>query len=403
MAEQSGTRKKTSLPASSSGRASLAPYLWPLSALLLGTAAAVALLAPYAALTPAVRWLCMAVTVAVAGVGAWRGARGSFRRTPAGERFGQYTLHEKIGEGGMGVVFRATHALLGRQAAVKLLAAGRESRESLERFEREAELTSRLTHPNTIAVYDSGRTASGIPFYAMEYLEGLDLQTLVDQHGPQDPRRVAHLLAQIAGALSEAHGIGLVHRDVKPANVMLCERGGAHDVAKVLDFGLTKELGAPAELDTTDGGRLVGTPLYLPPEAIVSPERLDARSDLYAVGALGYFLLTGEPPFSGGSIAEVCAHHLHTTPLPPSRRAARAVPPALEALILRCLAKSPEDRPESAATVRTALLDLAATWTADDADCWWEERHAVGRRATSLLESGSRIEHAPTLLYALAG
>jgi serine/threonine-protein kinase len=398
MAEQSGTHEKTRVLPSSARAGSLRRYLWPLGALVVSAVAALALLTPLAAFTRAVLWLFVA---GAAGAGARLWVRRPHEPAPEGELFGQYTLHEKIGEGGMGVVFRATHALLGRQAAVKLLAAGRDSRESLQRFEREAELTSRLTHPNTIAVYDFGRTPSGTPFYAMEYLDGLDLQTLVDEQGPQDPRRVAHVLAQLAGALAEAHGIGLIHRDVKPANVMLCDRGGAHDIVKVLDFGLTQELGAPLSLD---GGRLVGTPLYLSPEAIVSPERLDARSDLYAVGALGYFLLTGAPPFLGDSVAEVCAHHLHTAPLAPSRRAGRRVPAELEAVLLQCLAKSPEDRPESAAALRAALLEVAATWTEEDAGCWWAEHRKVEScRAPRALPSASRIEQAPTLLHALAG
>jgi serine/threonine-protein kinase len=284
---------------------------------------------------------------------------------------------------------------------VKLLAAGHDRPESLERFEREAELTSRLSHPNTVAVYDFGRTSSGTPFYAMEYLDGLDLETLVERHGPQDPRRVAHLLAQLAGALAEAHGLGLVHRDVKPANVMLCERGGTRDVVKVLDFGLTKELGGPERGDS-DGGRVVGTPLYLAPEAILTPERVDARSDLYAVGAIGYFLLAGAPPFTGRTVAEVCAHHLHTTPRPLPRDS--RVPPALEALLLRCLAKSPEDRPESAATLRAELLELASTWTEQEASAWWAEHDGdlPSLRQPRLLEAAGRTELAPTYL-ALAG
>ena len=353
-----------------------------------------------AALARAFRWLLMRATATLdGGFGTPDAAAGL-----GTGRFGQYTLHEKIGEGGMGVVFRATHALLGRPAAVKLLAGGHGSREQLARFEREAELTSRLSHPNTVAVYDFGRTAAGTPFYAMEYLDGLDLQSLVELHGPQDARRVAHLLAQLAGALAEAHGMGLVHRDVKPANVMLCERGGSHDVVKVLDFGLTKELGVSAENDGAEDDRVIGTPLYLPPEAILSPERVDARSDLYAVGALGYFLLTGEPPFVGGSLAEVCAQHLHAAPVPPSRRGIRNVPPGLEALLLRCLAKSPEQRPESAAALRAALLELAARWTEADARVWWAEHGWVeSHRSPRLLESTSRVAQAPTLLPALAG
>jgi serine/threonine-protein kinase len=358
-------------------------------------------LASFARVARAALWLLVGAASTLA---TWLGLRRAPAGLSAGEHFGQYTLHEKIGEGGMGVVFRATHALLGRPAAVKLLAAGRENREKLARFEREAELTSRLSHPNTIAVYDFGRTASGTPFYAMEYLDGLDLQSLVDRHGPQDPRRVAHLLAQLAGALAEAHGKGLVHRDVKPANVMLCERGGAHDVVKVLDFGLTKDLGGAAELDDLEGERVIGTPLYLSPEAISAPERVDARSDLYAVGALGYFLLTGEPPFTGRSLAEVCAHHLHSAPLSLSRHGVRDVPPELEALLLRCLEKAPEARPESATALRAALLELATTWTEADASTWWAEQGEVeSHGAPQRLESVSSVEHAPTLLHALAG
>ena len=374
MAEQSGTRKKAN--------------------------GASALVAPFARLARALLWLFVGAASTLA---AWLGLRKAPLGPSAGEHFGQYKLHEKIGEGGMGVVFRATHALLGRPAAVKLLAAGQDSREQLARFEREAELTSRLSHPNTVAVYDFGRSASGTPFYAMEYLDGLDLQSLVDRHGPQDPRRVAHLLAQLAGALAEAHGMGLVHRDVKPANVMLCERGGAHDVVKVLDFGLTKELGAAAELDHLEGERVIGTPLYLSPEAITSPERVDARSDLYALGALGYFLLTGEPPFTGASLAEVCAHHLHTAPSPLVRRGVRHVPLELETLLRLCLEKAPEARPESATAVRAELLELAARWTETDASAWWNEHQDVeSHRAPRLVESVSSVGQAPTLLHALA-
>ena len=344
MAQQSGTRKRKNVTAKGRGKGSLVAHVVRL-------------------VFEALVWTAERL-------------RGVVRPQPREGRLGQYTVHEKIGEGGMGVVFRATHARSLRPAAIKLLAPGKGSREHVERFEREAELTSRLSHPNTVTVYELGHTASGAPFYAMEYLDGLDLEELVDRHGPQDPRRVASLLAQLAGALAEAHELGLVHRDVKPANVMLCERGGVHDVVKVLDFGLTKELGS-SRLDASGDDRLVGTPLYLAPESILMPERVDARSDLYAVGALGYFLLTGAPPFVGQSVAEVCAHHLHSVPLPPSSQGVRAIPPELETLILRCLAKSPDDRPESAAALRTALLELGSRWTERDAGDWWA-RHRGG-------------------------
>ncbi len=302
--------------------------------------------------------------------------RAVWRKRRAGElpaKVGAYTLDRKLGEGGMGVVYKANHELLQRPAAIKLLAPERAGEESLKRFEREVQLTSQLTHPNTIAIYDFGRTSEGSFYYAMEYLDGLDLQTLVERHGPQDPARVAHLLAQLAGALVEAHGAGLIHRDVKPANVMVCERGGVLDVVKVLDFGLIKQISGAAELTQTDVQRIVGTPLYLSPEALVAPESIDARSDLYAVGAVGYFLLTGVTPFSGKNVVEVCGHHLHSVPVPPSERLGAPLPRKLEALVLSCLAKAPDQRPASAAALQKALLELAAEWTQDSAADWWAE------------------------------
>jgi serine/threonine protein kinase len=289
-------------------------------------------------------------------------------------RLGPYTLDEKIGEGGMGVVYKASHELLHRPAAIKVLPPERTGERDLRRFEREVQLTSRLTHPNTIAIYDFGRTAKGSFYYAMEYLDGLTLKDLVDREGPQDPARVAHLLAQLCGALVEAHSAGLIHRDVKPANVMVCQRGGMADVVKVLDFGLIKEVEGRGDVSRTDVQGIVGTPLYMCPEALTAPEMVDARSDLYAVGAVGYFLLTGLPPFSGKTLIEVCGHHLHSAPVPPSQRLGSRIPPALEALIMSCLAKSPDERPPSAAALQKALLPLAASWTQDRAArCWAEE------------------------------
>ncbi|HEY3496311.1 MAG TPA: serine/threonine-protein kinase [Polyangiaceae bacterium] len=301
-------------------------------------------------------------------------------------RIGPYTLEEKIGEGGMGVVYRARHELLDRPAAIKLLAPGREREEDVKRFEREVRITSLLTHPNTIAVYDFGRTKEGAFYYAMEYVEGLDLQALVEAEGPQSPARVAHLLAQLAGALDEAHSAGLVHRDVKPANLMVCARGRANDVLKVLDFGLVKSESS-SDIDQDEARRVIGTPLYLSPESITAPESLDARSDLYALGAVGYFLLTGVPPFSGTSLIDVCVRHLHEPPRPPSERRA-GIPRALEALILACLAKSPDRRPESAAAVRLALLDLAAEWSGEPAAA----NPAV--QSAGMTRSGTRLRSA---------
>jgi serine/threonine-protein kinase len=295
-----------------------------------------------------------------------------FARTGAVQtQVGQYTLAEKLGEGGMGVVYKARHALLRRPAAVKLLQPDRSGAENIARFEREVQLTSLLTHPNTISIYDFGRTDAGTFYYVMEYLDGFDLETLIERDGPQDPARTAHLLAQLCGSLHEAHEAGLIHRDVKPANVMVCQRAGNRDMVKVLDFGLIKQQGISGDVTCVDADRIVGTPLYLSPEALTSPASVSAKSDLYAVGAVGYFLLTGQPPFLGNNLLEVCGHHLHTAPVPPSQRLGKPLPRELEALILSCLSKSPSDRPESAAALQKALLRFAAHWTSERAESWW--------------------------------
>jgi serine/threonine-protein kinase len=311
---------------------------------------------------------------------------------------GQYTLVEKIGEGGMGVVYRAQHAMLRRPTAIKLLPRERAGDSNLARFEREARLTSLLTHPNTVSVYDFGRTPDGVFYYAMEFLDGLDLETLVEHDGPQDAGRTIHLLAQVCGALAEAHGVGLIHRDIKPANVILCERAGVADVVKVVDFGLVKSLQVQSNGASQSAiGQIVGTPLYLSPEAITSGDGVGPQSDLYAVGAAGYFLLTGEPPFAGKTVVEICSHHLHTAPVPPSERLGRAVPAPLERLVLSCLAKSPNDRPASAAVLQAALLACpeAAHWTAERAKKWWAERGGVLRQAARAARGQARSSASP--------
>jgi len=291
---------------------------------------------------------------------------------------GQYRLGDKIGEGGMGAVYRAEHAMLRRPTAIKLLLPGRITPEALARFEREVQLTSRLSHPNTIAVYDYGRTPDGVFYYAMEYLEGLTLEQLVLAYGPQPDGRVARVLTQMAGALAEAHGIGLIHRDIKPANVMLCERGGMPDVVKVLDFGLVKKIdGGDAEVALTDANVITGTPLYLAPESITQPDHIDERIDIYALGAVGYFMVTGTPPFSGRTLIEICGHHLHTEPESPSRRLGRPVSEKLETLLLRCLAKDPDRRPRDAREVLWILSDCEASvapFGPAEARLWWASR-----------------------------
>jgi eukaryotic-like serine/threonine-protein kinase len=297
-------------------------------------------------------------------------------------RLGQYTLLEELGAGGMGIVYRARHALLRRPTAVKLLPPDKVGEESIARFEREVQLTAMLAHPNTVRIFDYGRTADRIFYYAMELLEGASLDRVVQKSGPLPAGRVIHVLDQIAGALAEAHGVGLIHRDIKPVNLMLTRLGGVADLVKVLDFGLVKRIDpeAGALPAVTHAGSMAGTPHYMAPEAITSPDKVDARTDLYALGAVGYFLLTGLEVFKGQNAIEICGHHLHTEPLPPSQRVDRppgapAIPADLEALVLGCLAKAPSDRPASADELRGALRGCAdaGAWTETDARGWWAE------------------------------
>jgi len=294
------------------------------------------------------------------------------------QQLGQYVIEQKLGQGGMGEVYLARHTLLRRLTAVKLLPPERAGEKTVARFEREVRATSRLTHPNTVSIFDYGRTADGVFYYAMEHLDGLDLERLVRSHGPLPPSRVIHVLTQICGALNEAHHAGLIHRDLKPANVFLCERGGQRDVVKVLDFGLVKdtspESGAALQ---TEVNALIGTPMYLSPESIHSPNEVDGRTDLYALGAIAYFLLTGQDVFQGNTVVALCIAHLHDTPRRPSERLGQELPADLEALVLSCLEKAPEARPASAAALRKALLacDVPA-WSDEDADAWWRRASA---------------------------
>jgi serine/threonine protein kinase len=319
-----------------------------------------------------------AVSIAVASVGS-RVIFGLRTEAARVRRLGQYTLESKIGSGGMGVVYRASHAMLRRPTAIKLLPPDRAGEASLARFEREVQMTAQLSHPNTVAIYDYGRTPDGLFYYAMEYLDGINLEDLVRQFGPQPPGRVLWILDQICGALAEAHGQGLVHRDIKPANIILTERGGEPDVAKIVDFGLVKPI-APDGADWTHSGStvLAGTPLYMSPESMMAPDSGDTRSDLYALGAVAYYLLAGVPVFEAGTIVEIIAHHLHTEPVRPSRRVAHPIPPDLEEVVLSCLRKLPEERPASARDLRDALrrCQLAPSWTPDAAANWWREFRA---------------------------
>lgn len=304
-------------------------------------------------------------------------------------RLGQYVLGELVGEGGMGSVYRAEHALLRRPTAVKMLLPDRAGKDSIVRFEREVKLTARLTHPNTVAIYDYGRTRDGLFYYAMEFLDGLSLEELVKRFGPQPPARVIHILIQAAGALVEAHSLGLIHRDIKPANVLFCERGGIPDTVKLVDFGLVKSLEPEVGPALTHANAITGTPQYLAPESITDPAGVDHRVDLYGLGGVAFFLLTGQPPFPGGSVLEICGHHLHTPPTPPGQLTKSPVPSDLEALVLKCLSKKPGDRPSGALELQDALVACARSspWSLAEARPFWK-----ALRDASMVQQGSRGE-----------
>jgi serine/threonine protein kinase len=313
------------------------------------------------------------------------------------QRLGQYTLEDKIGEGGMGAVYRARHAFLRRPTAVKLIRSELASPSMLARFEREVQLTSQLTHANTIAIYDYGRTPEGVFYYAMEYLPGLPLETVIRDDGAQPEARVIHLLKQICASLAEAHRIGLVHRDIKPANIMICERGATYDVVKVLDFGLVKELATIDDSAVTKADHVVGTPLYMSPEGVIAAANVGPRSDVYAVGGVAYALVTGHQVFTGRSGVEIIGHQLHTAPIAPSERLGRAVDPFLERLILACLAKRPEERPADAGDL-LAQIEAGWTgpaWTQADARAWWDTRApamlAARREAEGSVSRGPKL------------
>jgi serine/threonine-protein kinase len=342
-------------------------------------------------------WCSFAVFAAAANSRQLYGLRARIREIG---KLGQYTLETKIGEGGMGAVYKATHAMLRRPAAIKLLAKSGASEKDQARFEREVQLTSTLKHPNTVAIFDYGRTADGVFYYVMEYLDGLDLERLVKAHGPLEPARVIHILVQVCGALVEAHARQLIHRDIKPANIVLTERIDEPDVVKVVDFGLVKTLatdGADSRSDT-----ITGTPLYLSPEAIQAPETVDARTDIYALGAVAYFLLSGRDVFSGATVVEVLSRHLLEEPRPPSAHTSRPLPADLERLVLQCLAKAPGARPASAAALRAALLacEDASRYDRQAASAWWlahrpqlhtgETRVATGSPATMAVDLRGR-------------
>jgi serine/threonine-protein kinase len=335
---------------------------------------------------------------AVAATGSIFGAItiGSLRREAfVARQLGQYRLKERIGAGGMGEVYLAEHQLLKRPCVIKLILPERAGDDRvLARFQREVRATARLTHWNSVEIFDYGRTDEGIFYYVMEYLPGMSLNELVNRYGPVPPGRAIYLLTQVCDALAEAHGMGLIHRDVKPGNIFVARRGGIDDVAKLLDFGLVKptvDEGQP--MDITREGVITGTPLYMSPEQATGDSEPDARSDVYSLGAVGYFLVTGRPPFDDDRPIKLMIAHAREPVTPPSKHC-RDLPADLEEVILRCLAKDPADRFQSASALRQALLacDAAAEWSRDHAAAWWRQRDRG--RVASRLEAVSLGERA---------
>jgi len=308
------------------------------------------------------------------------------RRLRQAQEMGSYQLVELLGRGGMGEVWRAKHRLLARGAAIKLirpelLGAGShaEAYNMLRRFEREAQATAALSSPHTIQVFDFGATADQTFYYVMELLDGRDLQSLVREFGPLPATRALFLLRQVCHSLAEAHARGLVHRDVTPSNIYVCRRGLDYDFVKVLDFGLVKFNGRRS-LEPAESGRFhktTGTPAFMAPEIILGAE-IDQRVDVYAIGCVAYYLLTGQPVFEATTPRDLFAMHLQAVPVPPSHRTEMPISRELDALVLACLAKDPRHRPQDAAAVLEMLAHCRSSepWDSEVARNWWE-RHLV--------------------------
>ncbi len=311
---------------------------------------------------------------------------------------GSYRLIERLGRGGMGVVWRAEHRMLRRPAAIKLIRADfsenwalgpegdsenaaedwcREQETLRIRFEREAQATAALSSPHTVALYDFGITDEGRCYYAMELLNGMTLEKLVKQFGPLPPERVIYLLRGICDSLADAHQRGMVHRDIKTLNLFVCRVGTQVDFVKVLDFGLVKTFMGSSEVSLTIQGATVGTPAFVSPEMIEGDEQVDGRADLYSLGCVAYRLLTGTHVFGTQSIPQMFRSHREEAPVPPSKRTDQAIPAALDAMILQCLEKDPDRRPENAEQVRRMLdaCEAADPWTQERAREWWWKNH----------------------------
>jgi serine/threonine-protein kinase len=305
------------------------------------------------------------------------------RRLHEAQELGSYQLIEPLGTGGMGEVWRAEHHLLARQAAIKLVRpevlgarTDAEARLALRRFEREAQATAQLSSQHTIQLFDFGITEEGTFYYVMELLTGLDLESMVREFGPMPSERVIHLMRQVCHSLADAHARGLVHRDIKPANIYVCRMGLEYDFVKVLDFGLVKfnhYAGHSDILETLDR-TTTGTPAYMAPEIILGDVDVDRRADVYALGCVAYYLLTGQLVFDADSPMKMLMQHLHAQPVPPSQRTELPIPQPLEDLVMACLQKDPNRRPQDALELFLLACECRECegWTRDRAREWWE-------------------------------
>jgi serine/threonine-protein kinase len=346
------------------------------------------------ALPETVILMAMAVAIAVFGSHKFRELQ---KKAHEAERLGQYRLKRVLGFGGMGTVYLAEHVILLPPGEIKMVRPDQVGcLHNLCRFEREVQATATLTHWNTIEVFDYGHAEDGTFYYVMEYLPGMNLEDLVERHGPLPPERAVHLLRQVCHALREAHGIDLIHRDIKPSNIIACERGKVYDVAKLLDFGLVKSSDTTRDsVRLTREGAFAGSPAYMSPEQAAGHQNLDARSDIYNVGAVAYFLITGKLPFDRQSTLQMLHAHAYE-PLVPSHEFNEVVPADLQSVILRCLEKDPDRRYQDAGTLEKALAacEIASHWTPERAEEWWRE-HGDGIASPPLPEP--REEEQPTI------
>lgn len=291
------------------------------------------------------------------------------------QRMGKYLIKGEIGKGGMGTVYEASHSFLRRPTAIKvMMPAEHDPETAVARFEQEVKLASSLTHPNTITIFDYGHCAGYTFYYAMELLEGMNLEKFVQKFGPLDANRAIYILEQVCGALAEAHNRGIIHRDIKPSNIFLTERGGLYDFVKVLDFGLAKDIRGTGGADITKAGVLLGTPRYIAPESVHSQGKADGRTDIYMLGSVAYWILTGQPPFAGSSSVDLIVDHVKNTPKKPSEISELPIPDALDDVVMKCLEKDPNDRFQTPLKLSEALeqIMLGKKWDQKQAKEWWE-------------------------------